>query len=234
MVYRIILILVISAAIMFVACNRDENRQIDNDTLGLIVTGNTPVRVDPLYFSPKITHLKKGEIVSILERSHNKNYHGRYLNYWYRVRLKNSTTGWVFGENISFMDGSDERKVQAITEEYLEKETEQLHADLKGKWWSVNEFGDFTDHGIEIYESGKYKSFATGQRQYQGRFEIDLNNDEIKFLNGSTFKTSLKIIKLGQEFFLVKKLQDHELKFKKLKKETSDEPILKDDQASAQ
>ncbi len=234
MTYQKHLLIALTVILVLSGCGKDEDREISKDTLGIITTGNTPLRVDPLYFSPKITHIKKGEIVTIIERSNNKNYHGKYLNYWYRIRLKNSTTGWIFGENISFMDGSDKKKVEAITEQYLEKEIARLRTELQGKWWSVNEFGDFTDHGIEIYETGTYKSFATGHKRYQGKYKIDLNNDEIQFLNGTTFNTNLSILQLGQEYFLVKKLQDYELKFKKLKRETSDEPVLPKNEAAAQ
>ena len=101
---------------------------------------------------------------------------------------------------------------------------------LVGKWWSTNEFGDFTDHCIELYDSDKYKSYLKGNedRPIVGTYKLDFNKNEIAFSSGSSFQSNLDLAKRGNDYIIKKRMKDFELRFTKISIETSPEPELKD------
>ena len=77
---------------------------------------------------------------------------------------------------------------------------------LTGKWWSTNEFGDFTDHCIELYESGTYKSYLKGNENSPiiGTYKLDFNKNEIIFSRGTSFKSNLDLARRGSDYMLKK------------------------------
>ncbi|MCP4135609.1 MAG: SH3 domain-containing protein [bacterium] len=185
---------------------------------GIILSSNTSVRIDPFIYTAKITLLQKGDTVTILDRSASKSWIGKSKDYWYKVKLKNSIRGWIFGKNIKFLDSRDKDTVDTFISEFWEKETEEMKKYISGKWWSVNRFGDFTSHCLEIYDDGKYKSYWKGNpsNPIEGDYNFDMNQNELVFLKGTSFKHNLNFVRRGQTYILRKELKDKEIRFKKI------------------
>jgi hypothetical protein len=221
----------IMTAILIMAnpsCSKNEDA-ITKDTYGIIVKGYTAMRIDPMIFSGIVAELNKGTSVQVLERSREKSWVGKTSGYWFKVTTKEGITGWVFGRNISIYSSKSKDSMNQIISQFMDGERAQIKQYLAGKWWSTNEFGDFTDHCIEIYESDKYKSYIKGNedRPIVGTYKLDFNKNEIVFSNGTSFKTNLDMAKRGSDYIIKKTLKDFELRFTKISIETSPEPELK-------
>lgn len=148
-----------------VSCgNKSENSgsSIKKESAGLVLSHNTSVRISPFIFSARITQLEKGESVIIKDKSSAKTWIGKNNDYWYQVSLKNGMSGWIFGKNLRILKSGKDEDVKEYISKFWEKESEELKKELKGKWWSINRFGDFTYHGLEIYEEGTYSSYRKG------------------------------------------------------------------------
>ena len=214
--------------ITFVSCKKDPS--LTKDTLGIITRGSTAMRIDPMIFSGIITQLAKGESVEVQEKSKEKNYVGKSSDYWYKVRTKDGISGWVFGQNITIHASSSKAAMNKIVSEFMASESAQIKKYLAGKWWSTNEFGDFTDHCLEIYEDNKYRSYMKEQegRAIVGTYKLDFNKNEIIFSNGTSFKSNLDLVKRGGDYVIKKTRADFELRFTKIAIELPPEPEIKD------
>ena len=215
--------------------NEADKNRIIHQPYGIILASNTALRIDPLIFSGKIMHLNKGESVMILDTSKKKRWINKTNDYWYKIKTKTGFTGWTFGKNIKILSSKDKDSVNEIISDFMEDETEKLRKDLSGKWWSINNFGDFTNHCLEIYEDNKYKSYWKGQtKPIEGEFNFDFNKNEIVFLKGTSFKGNLTIVKRGMEYILKKEMDEHELRFKKIAIEVSPEPEIEKEEATGE
>ncbi len=192
-----------------------ENSQ--GNPLAVIITPNTALRVDPLIFTSRIAQLKKGEVGEVLEKSSEKKPVGGTVDFWYKIRLSNGISGWVYGSNINILKDSNRDNVESYLSQFWEKETKELSEALHGRWWSVNRFNDFTSHVLEIYKDGKYKSYIKGStKKFEGDYNFDFNNNKIIFLNGTTFEVDLNYIRRGDEYTLSREDEKDEIKFKKI------------------
>ncbi len=201
--------------------------------LAVVITPNTALRVDPLIFTSRIAQLKKGEVGEVLDRSSEKKPVAGTMDYWYKIRLSNGITGWVYGSNINILKDSNRNNVESYLSQFWDKETKELSEALHGRWWSVNRFNDFTSHVLEIYKDGKYKSYVKGSPKIiEGDYNFDFNKNQIIFLNNTTFEGDLNYIKRGEEFTLSRDDEKNELKFKKINtnpESDGDESKLKKD-----
>lgn len=189
----------------------------EGNPLAVIITPNTSLRIDPLIFTSRIAQLKKGEVGEVLEKSSEKKPVAGTVDFWYKIRLSNGISGWVYGSNLNILKNSNRNNVQSYLSQFWEKETAELSEALHGRWWSVNRFNDFTSHVIEIYKDGKYKSYIKGSaKKYEGDYNFDFNNTKIIFLNGTTFEGDLKYIRRGKEYTLSRDDEKDEIKFKKI------------------
>ena len=207
--------------------------------LAVIITPNTALRVDPLIFTSRVAQLKKGEIGEIMEKSSEKKPVGGVTDYWYKIRLNNGITGWVFGSNINILNDTNRNNVESYLSQFWEKETKELSEALHGKWWSVNRFNDFTNHCLEIYKDGKYKSYIKGSpTKIEGDYNFDFNKNQIIFLNGTTFEGDLKYIRRGDVYTLIREHEKDEIKFKKInvnpesESETEEKNLQKNDEGT--
>jgi len=192
-----------------------ENTQ--GNQLAVIITPNTALRVDPLIFTSRVAQLKKGEVGEVLEKSSEKKPVGGSTDYWYKIRLSNGISGWVFGSNINILKDSNRNNVESYLSQFWEKETKELSEALNGRWWSVNRFNDFTNHVLEIYKDGKYKSYIKGSdKKIEGDYNFDFNKNQIIFLNGTTFEGDLNYFRRGYEYTLSREAEKDEIKFKKI------------------
>ncbi len=205
------------AILCITGCGKNE-KFIPKQTYGIVMTGNTALRIDPMIFSGKIAQLPKGENVEITDRSFDKSTVGKTHTYWYKVKTRKGYTGWIFGGNLQIVNSRDRAKIKKIAEEFMREESERIKKSLMGKWWSVNEFDDFTSHCLELFDDGTYRSYYKGQTGgfLEGTFKFDPNTNELSFDKPTTFKTNLEILQRGQEFILRKEMEDHELRFKRI------------------
>ncbi len=206
--------------------NRDA--VITKDTYGIVLKENTAVRIDPMIFAGIVTTLGKGASVQVLEKSREKGWVGRSSDYWYRIRVKDSSTGWVFGQNISIHYSAGRDAMDREVSSFMEGEMTRIRHYLAGKWWSTNEFGDFTEHCLEIYDSGAYRSYLKGgeERQLTGTYKVNFKKNEIEFSGGTSFKSNLDLVKRGNDFIIKKGMKDFELRFTKISMEVSPEPEI--------
>ncbi len=215
-------ILSMTALLLLVSCSGDKSKQWDPEKdrkqgMGIILTPNTSLRIDPLIFSSRVDQMKKGDIVEILDRSKEVKYIGNTKNYWYKIKLKNGIIGWTYGEHLKVLDGSNRSDIDKYLEKFWEKETETLRTALHGKWWSVNRFGDFTSHSLEIYRDGKYKSYLKqSQKKIKGDYTFNFNDNSIVFSEGTSFKDNLRFFKRGSLYVLAKESEKGEIMFKKI------------------
>jgi len=211
---------------LFLSCGengKNDTTPPPRDSAALVLTHNSSVRISPLYFSARITQLNKGDSVIIIDRSSAKTWIGKSSDYWYRIKIKNGMTGWIFGQNLRLLKSGDEKDIEKYISKFWEKESDELKKKLKGKWWSINRFGDFTYHGLELNEEGTYLSYRKGGEKHaiKGEYNFDLAKNEIIFLKGTTFKSNLKYSRRGLSYMLHETIKEKELRFKKIQAEIS-------------
>jgi hypothetical protein len=208
-----------------------EEKIISENRMGIILTAGTALRIDPFIFSARLSLLKKGDTLKILERSSEKTWIGKSRDYWYKVRLKNGITGWLFGKNMRLISETSSNDVSAYVKDFFKEETGQMLKKITGKWWSVNRFGDFTYHGLEIFPDGKYKSYYKSEnpRIREGEISIDFNNNKLLFDKGATFGKELDFLRRGHAYIFRKELKVGELTFKKISAKVEEEEKSKED-----
>lgn len=216
------------AAGAFFSCGHRDN-EITDDTYGIILNENTAVRIDPMIFAGIVTTLGKGSSVQVVEKSSEKGWVGRLNDYWYKIRVKDGSAGWVFGKNVSLHSSADRVSMDRKVTSFMEGELTRIRQNLAGKWWSTNEFGDFTEHCLELYESGAYRSYLKGgeARQITGTYTVNFNKNEIEFSGGTSFKSNLDLAKRGADYIIKKNMKEYDLHFTKISVETSPEPEIR-------
>ncbi|HOO70385.1 MAG TPA: SH3 domain-containing protein [Spirochaetota bacterium] len=215
-----ITVLILCIYFPFLSCSKHKSHQ-DNRSgkklMGVILTDNTSLRVDPYIFSSKIDMISKGETIEITDKSEVKSWIGNNNDYWYKVKKLNGVSGWIYGQNLKIIESS-----QAASDDYLEefweKEAGIIKKEISGKWWSLNEKGDFTDHCLEISGNGSYKSYSKNNPSsiIEGEYNFDFNKNEIIFLNGTSFKNNLTFIKRGSTYLFKTKINQETISFKKI------------------
>jgi len=225
------LVVLVSVAILITGTGcSDKKDAITPDTYGIILKGYSAMRIDPMIFAGIITELSKGTTVRFLERSSEKTWVGKTHDYWFKVRTKDGISGWVFGQNISIHSSKNDKSMDSVVSDFMQIENARVKQYLMGKWWSTNEFGDFTEHCLELYESGTYKSYLKGNENNPiiGTYKLDFNKNEIIFSRGTSFKSNLDLARRGSDYTLKKDRKDFQLHFTKISIETSPEPEVKE------
>jgi hypothetical protein len=215
---------------MIGSCGADDKQDSDLSkkgaaNRGIILSQNTSLRINPYIFSSKIKLLDRGDKVDVLERSAEKSWIGNTEDYWYRIRTSEDFRGWVYGRTIKILTGDDTAEVEKSINKFWAREFQQLKEDLTGKWWSINKFGDFTRHGLELYPDGTYRSYYKGGKKgaIEGKYNIDFNNNDIVFLKGATFGKTIRFVKAGTGYYLMREMENYELRMKKIQKELDED-----------
>ncbi len=106
------------------------------------------------------------------------------------MKLKQGVTGWLYGKNIRIVTASSREKLDEMVSEFREQESGEIEKEISGKWWSINRFGDFSTHCLELYPDGKYKSYAKGQedKPLEGTWSLDVVRNEISFKGETSFR----------------------------------------------
>jgi len=234
---KIFIIIASLLIIVQASCGEKKNEALlmpenpESNPVAVIITPNTAMRIDPLIFSSRVALLKKGEVAEVLERSSEEKNIGNSRSFWYKVRLTNGVTGWIYGVNLTILDDSNRSNVESYLSQFWEKETDELSNALHGKWWSVNRFNDFTNHCLEIYKDGKYKSYIKGSsKKLEGEYNFDFNNSQIIFLGETSFTGNLSYVKRGDIYTLFNESEKDEIKFKMINTNPeSEDDVMKED-----
>jgi uncharacterized protein YgiM (DUF1202 family) len=208
------------ASISLYACSSEspaKGKASQDKYSGIILSDNTSLRVDPFIFSSKIDMLSKGETVEIIDKSEARSIIGGGSDYWYKVRLSRGVSGWVYGKTIKIVQSSRVSSDDYLAE-FWEKEADTIKKEISGKWWSVNEAGDFTNHCIEISSDGTYKSYTNNNpgAAIEGEYNFDFNKNEIVFLKGTSFNNNLSFIKRGSFYVFKAQINKQDMTFKKI------------------
>lgn len=191
---------------------------------GIILTQDTALRIDPLIFSSRITQMNKGQVVEIIDKSAEEKTIAGNTDYWYKIKLENRIAGWAFGKHIKILDAPGDEAINSYLGKFWEKESAELSEELHGKWWSINRYGDFTSHALEIFKDGNYRSYYKGGGEpIEGVYNFDFNKNMVVFLSGTTFKNDLHYSKKGNSYSLGIETEKDEIRFKKINTNPSSE-----------
>lgn len=206
--------------VLFLAgCKNSSETGTDGANMnGIVLESNTAVRIDPLVFSGCIIRLEKGSLVEILGKSAEKSRIARTTDYWYYVKLEDGATGWIYGQNLKQVDSKNRKQLESLVADLRDQDLSGFLKTISGKWWSTNSSGDFTNHGLELYEDNTYKSYRKGgeANPIEGEYNIDLVNSEISFPNGTSFKKNLKFVQQGLHYTLFTESENAVTRFKKI------------------
>jgi len=197
----------------------DKSQLEKNTFIGITTNNNSAVRIDPFIFSARIDQLKKSTTVKIYDKTPEKHRIGKFNDYWYKIKLKKGITGWIYGSNLKILEDKD--SIDNYISDFIEEDLDYLQKNISGKWWSINKYETFTNHCIEFFGNGKYKSYIREKKDeaIESDFTVDFNKNEIIFLKGTSFGKNLKFIVRGNTYILKNSLKKGEIRFKKILKD---------------
>ena len=206
--------------LLFTGCAKDTDDvptpNLKNQTMGIVVMNNASLRVDPYLYSSRLLLLNKGDIVTIKDQSKVRQWIGKKHDYWYNIEMKNGISGWMFGSTLDIVDSSNSDAVKSYLDQFWMEQSDSVRKEIAGKWWSLNSVGDFTNHGIELTTDGKYVSYRKGGKNIEGTYSLNFHENEIIFLDGTSFGKNLYFIRRGQSYVLADDREEASLQFKKI------------------
>ncbi len=211
---------VVAVLLLFPGCTKDTDNaptpNLKKQTMGIVVMNNASLRVDPYLYSSRLLLLNKGDIVKIKDQSKVRQWIGKKHDYWYNIELKNGVSGWMFGSTLDVVDSSNSDAVKSYLDQFWMEQSDSVREEIAGKWWSLNSQGDFTNHGIELTTDGKYVSYRRGGKNIEGTYSLNFHENEIIFLDGTSFGKNLYFIRRGQSYVLADDREKASLRFKKI------------------
>lgn len=211
--------LIIFALLCFSCNNYEEtnNNIIDKeDKIGIIINKNSSVRIQPFIYSAKIGQLNRNSKVKIIARSNEKSRIGKSKKYWFKIELKEGIYGWTFGSNVKIFSKNDSSSIKKLEKELLESDKRKIIAALKGKWWSINRRGEFTNHSLSFWKNKNYLSSKKNGNKIEGSFEIDANDSKIILSNSSTVGKKINFFERGREIGIQYSSEKYTIAFKKI------------------
>lgn len=199
------------------------------DKIGIIIEKNSAIRIQPYIYSTKISELRRGTRVNILEQSAETSFIAGMKNYWYKIQLEDGIIGWIYGSNLKMFDEDSSSSIESYTKELKQEEVDNIKKELTGKWWSINKRGDFTSHLLKIYPDGKYYSLRKQGREIKGEYELDAYEQTLTFSNGTSLGKVFTYIDMAGEYMLeYKDSNDVSYSFKKIaiEPDSDEEKIL--------
>ncbi len=230
------IILMIFVLIFFANC-KDSNNELKTNIVkknsnGIVLVQNSSLRLDPFIFSTRLDQIDRGELVKIIKKSGKKGYIAGSKDWWYQIKLKNGISGWMYGKNLKIFSAKNNKEIEKQIKGFWKDEETKISSKLIGRWWSINRFGDYTSHGLDLLEDNKYKSYRKGKedKAKEGDFSIDLADDKITFKGETTFAKEMKILKRGRSYYLVYKSGSKEKKFKRILEDFKKDKKIKKDE----
>lgn len=208
-----LLIFLTSFAMVCISCGGDDSTA-GKGSFAIVTSEDAALRIDPILFSARITLLARGTAVEICDRSEEKTWIGNTSDYWYRIRMNNGITGWLFGQNIRMLKTNKKDEVVSLVSKYWEDEADLVRPAIAGRWWSTDKTREFSNHCLELTADGHYRSYTKGQdtESITGDYSINVEKHEIIFNGKTSFNTRLFYNKLGKMYKLT---DDRNMSFKK-------------------
>lgn len=212
----LILLLIIN---VFITCKDETStKQYSKDIniVGITLIDKTIMRVDPFINSSVITYINKGEIVTILNKSPEKDRIGNSRNYWFNVSFSKGYLGWIYGTSLKLFPVNNKHEIESYLSDLWGKELIGFRKKIAGKWGPSVKENIAPEQSLEIFEDGKYKSYQTGLKIIEGEYNINFKAREINFSNGTFFGNNIKFLTSGNKYILAKGNKDSEMKLKKI------------------
>jgi hypothetical protein len=212
--------LLVLMASLFSSCGPESEAKNHRDkgSFAIVISEDATLRIDPYIFSSRISLLTRGTSVEILDKSQEKTWIGNSSDYWYKVRLDNGMTGWLYAKNLKILKTTSREDVESLVARYWEDEASVIRQGIAGRWWSVDRTGAFTSHGLDMTAEGKFRLYGRGGESTapEGEYTINVHKHEIVFLGPTSFDGTLTYIKRGKMFkitgdkgLIFKKISDH-------------------------
>ena len=162
------------------------------------VTGNkVSMRLAPTTIASEIAFLDRGTELELVGRSREPVRIGSHTEYWFKVRLADGMSGWVYGSNLSVGSAAEEEGPTADDEF-----REEFSRAIVGKWWEGRPDGSTGWVRLNFWPDGVYKyGLEVGEMQ-EGRYTIDFEKRTIALDNGSPIGDTIEIRELGSEYRL--------------------------------
>ena len=216
---NIIIIILLLIIIVFITC-KDEtstkqyNKDINN--IGITLMDKTIMRVDPFINSSVITYINKGEIVTILNKSPEKDRIGNSRNFWYNVSFSRGYLGWIYGTSLKLFPVNNKHEIESYLSDLWGKELIGFRKKIAGKWGPSAKESIVPEQSLEIFENGKYKSYQTGSKLIEGEYNINFKAKVINFSNGTFFGNNINFLTSRNKYILTKGNKENEMKLKRI------------------
>lgn len=213
------------ALILFLSCLAcsNKNEEFKNESedsflkTGIIVNNNSAIRIQPMRLSSPIITLNKGAKIKIIEKSGEKSYIAKKSEFWYKIYTKSGIQGWTFGTNLRQFSNNDYDAINSFSNKLKNEEIQKVFKELKGKWWSINNWGHFTNFSISIFKNGDYISLKKGNsNEIKGSVIIDPDKSGIKFNSKTHVGSDFTYFSMGGELFIECKKKKYSIKFKRI------------------
>jgi len=217
-----IIYIIISALLLFsvLKCGQESTVQNKNEEstneIGIIITENTVMRLDPIIYSAVVTYICKGEKVKILKKSTVKSWLGDISDYWYMVRYSKGFLGWIYGKNIKIFFENDAGKISKYLSRFWKKELIRTRSRIKGLWEIIKTGGSNPGQHLLIYDDGNYVSYLSENELIKGQYKINLKDGEILFSDGTFFGKKIMYSIRERRLYLILKNGDKETVFKRI------------------
>jgi hypothetical protein len=211
----------ICTAMILIGCARGDKDGIgvqgNRKQIGVVTVDEVSVRLDPIVYSSRVAVLSTGENVEVVDRSREMGRVSGKSDYWYKIKLRNGLSGWVFGANMKIFEEGSSSTVESFAKELRAEEDQKARKELRGKWWSVAGDETFTDHILSLREDGTYASLRKGSTTpVDGTYELNTADGVITFSKGTSFGDKASFMIRGEIYLLETMVDGKEVKFKKL------------------
>ena len=198
-------ILILAAALS--SCSADKPTQMSSQSesrqIAIVIEKSAAVRLHPFVYSSRIIDADKGSKLEILDISAQKSPIAKANDYWYRVKMEDGITGWIYGTNIKIFSAGSSFSASSLEKQLLEDDRDEVSKKLVGKWWSVNIKDEFTSYSLSMFENGDYEAkHKDGDKVFKGKYTIDMESSLISFDGGTPLGNELKFSERGQSFFI--------------------------------
>lgn len=173
---------------------------------GIISVEGSSLRIAPSTLASKIDVLAKQLPVLVIGKTREKERVGSSRDFWYKIRLENNVEGWIYGAGLNFGDDEKAGKGPILPEE-------ELKTRIVGKWWELVPGGGTGKNRIHIWPEGEYKTSLGLKQDKEGTYELDLENNLIRFSEGAPGGKELKFVLVGRELRLKGQRQNRDLFF---------------------
>ncbi|MBN2039275.1 MAG: SH3 domain-containing protein [Spirochaetes bacterium] len=207
----------------FLNCENEAAEEIDRNAverttgeIGIILTENTVMRLDPMIYSAVVTYLSKGEKVKIIKKSSTKSWIGNDSDYWYMTRYSKGFLGWIYGRNMKIFAEDETGKIKKYLSKFWQKEMAKTRSMLKGLWKSIRIDSSDPEQNLIVYDDGNYISYLSDEKIIKGQYRLNYKESEIVFSNGTYFGKKIKYTTRERRLYLIVKNGNKDLQFKKL------------------